>query len=451
MSVQDRVTTTVTRITGRRYIIVVGLMIIMALAYLDRVNFSVAAPSIIKEFGLTTGDFGLLSSAFNWTYLVVLIPVGIISDKLGSKIGLPLAIILWSVAAALTGFSTGFVILLVVRLLMGIGEAPVTTVGQIVIREWAPVRERATISSLFTSGSLFGPAIGSVIAAFLIVSYGWRASFVVVGAFGVIVGIVWWLIYSTPERSRWLPERERDYIIANRDTTAGVEEGAGQKMGVLRLLRVPTVWGLGIAQGTLVYTSYLFLTFLPLYLVQQLKLVEFSAGWVTGVIYGVSTVLCLAIGFFSDRIARRVGATSRRLKTRRWTLVIVMLAGIPLLILPFVSSLGVIIAIVCWVLGFNYAGVSLVYTLTNELTVDKKAIGRQVALITIGGNIFGLLAPIVTGYIVQATGSYLIPFLLAAVLTIIGAVVVFFLARHPLQTRRALHEAELAGKYDSAA
>lgn len=450
MTIHDKVAGAAASIPHRRYIISFGLLFLMTLAYMDRVNFSVAGPLILKEFGLTSGQFGLMSSAFNWTYLVLLLPMGILSDRIGPKIALPMFVVIWSMAAGATGFATGFTFLIVGRMLLGIGESPINTAGQIVIREWTPEPERGTVASMFNSGALVGPAVGSVVAAFLIANFGWRASFLFVGAFGLVVGVVWYLIYSAPEKSRWLPARERDYIVASRETHAGVAGDAVQKMSLIKLLRVPTIWGVALAQGTLVYTGYLFLTFMPLYLVQVRGLADFGAGWVTGVTYGIATVGCLLIGWIADKIVRRAEPDTK-LKQRRWSVIIVILASAPLLVLPLVSSTTLAIGIICWVLAFNFSGISLIWALVADLTVDKNAIGRQFALITIGGNIMGLLAPIVTGYVVDATGSYTVPFLIAGLLTVIGALLISFLARWPLQTGRALVAAGKSGHYGNAA
>jgi ACS family glucarate transporter-like MFS transporter len=353
---------------------------------------------------------------------------------------LPIFIVVWSIAAGLTGFATGFAFLLVFRMLLGIGESPVTTAGQVVIREWTPEPERGTVSSMFTSGSLFGPAIGAVVAAILIRNTGWRASFLIIGAFGIVIGVAWYLVYSAPERSRWLPKAEREYVVASRETHAGIAPEKMQQMGVLKLLAVPSVWGCAIAMGTLVYTGYLFLTFLPLYLVQVQGFEGYGAGWVTGVTYGVATLGCLTVGFVADRAARRA-TEAQRGSIRRRTLTIAMVASVPLLLLPLINATWLIVVVVCWVLSFNFAAISLIFTLASDLTVDKRAIGRTTALITIGGNTFGLAAPIVTGYVVDATGSYTVPFLIAGGLAVVGAVLVTVLARRPLQTAKALQEA----------
>lgn len=426
------------RVTRRRYVIAVGLLFLMTLGYMDRVNFSVAGPTILHQFGLSAGTFGLLSSSFSWTYLIVLIPVGILADRISIKIALPLFIVIWSLAAGITGLSTGIGILLVSRLLMGIGESPTISFGQVVMREWTPASERAFFGSMFNSGSLVGPAVGSVLAAFLIASLGWRASFFILGGFGLLVGIVWYFIYSSPEKSRWLPAAEREHILRERETHAGIKSDVIQKMTISSLLRTKTMWGFIITQGCLVYTNYLFLTFLPLYLVQERHLKDFGAGWVTGVTYGLAFVGCLGFGVIADRLARRAKDSKRRLVIRRWSLVIVILLGVVLLALPWVSSTPWVIAIVCWVEAVDFAGISLNWALASDLVVDKSAIGRQFALVTVGGNILGLIAPIVTGYMIDWTGSYTVPFIIAGLLLGVGAVASGLLSRKPLQPAAVL-------------
>ncbi len=199
-STEDSIGQRTTQPTGsRRLVIAVGLLLITTLGYIDRVNMSVAAPHVIDQFGLSKGRFRIASSAFNWTYALFLVPVAVLADRVGTKVMLPLAIVIWSLGAGATGLATGLASLIAARLLMGVGESPVFPAGNLVIREWAPATERGRVSGLLNAGQLVGPAIGAVVAAYLINVFGWRASFFILGLFGVLVGLIWYAAYSRPE------------------------------------------------------------------------------------------------------------------------------------------------------------------------------------------------------------------------------------------------------------
>jgi len=430
-NVNQSVTTAVNSATStrrRRLAIAVGLLFIMTLGYADRVNVSVAAPHIIDEFGLSKGQFGIVSSAFNWTYALLLIPVGTLADKVGTRLLLPLSIVVWSLGAGLTGASVGLVTLLAARLLMGAGESPVYPGGNLVVREWAPATERGFFTGMLNAGSLAGPAIGAVVAAYLVTSVGWRESFFILGGFGVVVGIVWFVVYDTPEKSKWLTPDERDHILATREVATSGADQVPMRLG--SLLRTQTIWGLMVTQGCAVYTNYLFLSFLPLYLVDTRGLEDLGAGWVTGVTYGIAAVGSLGVAVLSDRALR---GKDVRTGVRRRSVVTTLLMAAPLLALPWVSNIALIVVLISWVLVFVFSAITLNYALAGDLTVDKRSAGRVFALVTLGGNLFGLLAPIVTGYLVDGTGSYTLPFVVAVVLLGIGAVASARLSRRTLQ------------------
>lgn len=415
------------RTGNRRLIIAIGLLLIITLGYIDRVNMSVAAPHIIDKFGLSKGQFGIVSSAFSWSYALCLVPVGLLADRVGTKVMLPLAIVLWSVGAGVTGLAVGFGSLIVARLVMGVGESPVFPAGNLVIREWAPATERGRFSGLLNAGQLAGPAVGAVVAAYLVSAAGWRASFYILGAFGVLVGLIWFAVYSKPESSRWLSRGERAHILATRDT---LESETAVPMRLTSLLRTKTMWGLMLTQGCAVYTNYLFLSFLPLYLVDTRGFKDLGAGWVTGVTYGVAAVGSLVAAAVSDRSLRGRDVSNG---ARRGSLIVMMLLGLPLLALPWISSTVLVIVLISWVLVAAISSISLNYALAGDLTVDRASAGCVFGLTTLGGNLFGLLAPIVTGYLVDWTGSYTWPFIVAALLLFIGSVITTVLSRKPLQ------------------
>jgi ACS family glucarate transporter-like MFS transporter len=416
------------KIGRRRYTIAVALGLIACLGYMDRVNFSIAASHIIEEFGLTTGDFGLATSVFSWAYLLCLIPIGIMADKRSSRFMLAIAIIVWSVGAGLTGLATGVGTLIVARLILGAGESPNFPVGNLVVREWAPAKERGAFTGALNAGTVVGPAIGAVVAAYLIVSVGWRGSFLILGGVGIIVGLIWFAVYRRPEQAKWLSSSEREYILANRGTAATAE--AVKPMGIRKLLRTRAIWGLMLTQGTAVYTSYLFLSFLPLYLQSERGLAILSSGWVTGLIYAIAAVGSIAVAIFSDRLLRKTDVSRGG---RRKVVAVILLLALPLVALPWVTDITMIIVLVSWVILLDTAAITLNWALASDLITDKASSARAFALVAVGGNLFGLLAPIVTGYLVDWTGSYTAPFIVAAVLLLVGAASTLFLANRPMR------------------
>ena len=249
--------------TWKRGWICLFLFTLAMINYVDRVALSVAGKAIAAEFSLSPVAMGYLLSSFLWTYLVCLIPMGILVDRLGSKKVNAGGIALWSVATMLTGGAWSYASLMATRLAMGVGEATTFPAGGRVVREWVPRGERGLVNGIFMGGTQFGPAIGSVLVAWLISRLGWRTSFVVVGAVGFVWLVAWLIWYDKPERVSWLPQAERDYILSQRDADSEALQQHGGASRVLYLHKSRTMIGLAVAQGCTVYTLYLCLTWLP--------------------------------------------------------------------------------------------------------------------------------------------------------------------------------------------
>ncbi|MEV4666371.1 MFS transporter [Microbacterium sp. LWO12-1.2] len=422
-----------TAVGGRRYIIGIGLMLLVTLGYMDRINWSIAGSHIIEEFGLTTGQYGILTSVFSWAYLALMIPVGLMADRWGARLLLPISIIVWSIGAGMTGAATGLTALVVARLLLGAGEAPMYPVGNSVISEWAPRQERARFTGLLNAGALFGPAIGAVVAAYLIASLSWHASFFILGGVGIVFGLIWLLVYNTPEKTKWLRPAEREYILRERvDPQVAAQGYSTTPLTLPVLLRTRTMWSLLIAHGCAAYTNYLFLSFMPLYLEKERGLEGLGSGWVTGITYAVAAVGSIILAYLADRL---VPADKLHSGGRRKLVTAAMVAALPLLVLPFVDNVVAIVILIAWVLIMITSAMTLNFALAGDLIQGNPSKGRVFALVQVGGNTFGLLAPIVTGFLVDGTGSYTIPFILAGLLLAVGATLTAKFSRGSLASK----------------
>ena len=421
----------------RRYYVAVMLLLMVMLGYIDRVNMSIAGPSVAKSLGLSPGTLGILFSAFFWSYTLMLVPVGWISDRFGTRIVIPLAIVVWSVGALATGLTNRFATMIGARLVLGIGEAPVYPTGNLVVREWAPLKERGMFTGMLNAGALIGPAIGAVVAAYLVSAIGWRESFYILGGFGLVLAVIWAFTIRRPERVGWLNPQEREYIVENRNLTSAPGETPADTvpMSLPSLLRQPSMWGLLLTQGCAVYTQYLFLTWLPTYMVSVRNEQLLSAGWLTGAIYAAAAVFSILIARGSDWfVTRRQGSGGER----RIVVIVLMLLSAALVIVPFVQNLTVVLFLFAWTLTMITTAITLNIALTSDLIVDESSGGLAFGLLILGGNAFGLSAPIITGFLVGSTGSFNIPFLFAVFLILVGALLSWLLVNRPLQPGSAV-------------
>ena len=426
----------------RRGWIAVFLFSLSMINYMDRIALSIAATPIAREFKLTAVGMGYLFSSFIWSYALFLIPMGFLIDRFGTKRMAGVGIFIWSAATALTGTASTFGGLLMARLVMGGGESVSNPVGAKVIRQWIPANERGMVTSMFNSGSYAGPAICSVILGSLIALYGWRISFVIAGGIGFLWLAAWLIFFNAPEKTKWLKAEERDKIIRERDTkTIGAAPVSSESTGLLSLMRTPTLWGLAITQGCNVYTQYLFLTWLPSYLQASRGLSISHTGLFSAVPYAAAVILCVFVGRLSDKYLKRSGVGSGR---RRNAVALAMLAGTAILAVPFISNLTVLLVVFSITLTGIASTTSLNFALLNDLLPNSRDVAKAMAFVVVGGNIFGMIAPIATGYVVAASGSYDWAFGIAGLLLLAGATVVLTMTRSPMIVRPKPAGAEAA-------
>jgi MFS family permease len=394
--------------------------------YFDRTILAIAMPELARVFSLGPVATGYLLSAFIWTYAPCQLPAGLILDRWGTRKTAARCIALWSAATVVAGAAMSYPILIVTRLVLGIGESPTFPLAARAIREWAPVRERAQAFAISGAGSAFGTAFGSVFMAWLLGLVGWRLAFVISGSLGFVWIAFWLLFFRQPEEAGWLPDAEREMILAERSPGGTVEASA---MSLREMLSYQTMWGLFLVQGCVNYTQYLFLTWLPTYLVQSRGLNIMHSGIQTAICYLGAMLLTLAFGRICDSL---LTPEAVRAGKRRNAVMIFAFGASVMVLAPFTQSQVLLLAEIT----FSLACVSSVfvntYSLTNDLLHAGKSIGAAVGWIQLGGNLFGLIAPIATGYIVAATHSYTSAFVLAGILLIIGALITLTMTRKPV-------------------
>ena len=408
-----------------RILIYVLLLTACTINYVDRVVLSVSAPQIVKEFGLSTIELGYLFSAFLWSYLVCVLPWGVYVDRVGTRVSTANGMAIWSVATLLTGLSWNFSVAFCTRLLMGFGESSTYPAGARTIREWMPAGERGVATTVFNCGGYAGPALGSILMGYVVTSYGWRFGFFVAGALGLVWLVAWLAYFRQPEEATFIGEEERRKILAER----GGDTIPGTASPVSALLKCSSIWGTFVTQGCAVYTVYLFLTWLPTYLQATRGLTILKSGFYTAIPYAVAVPGTIFIGWLSDRLLRGAPVESGR---RRTLVAIMMLCSSGILLTPWITDTTVLLTVFSISLTSIGSAVGLNIALLNDLLRNPANIGRANGILVTGGNLVGLAAPIVTGYVVSGTGNYDYAFLVAGALLLVGASVCLIFTRDPI-------------------
>jgi MFS family permease len=413
--------------SSKRIYIAALLFLNLFINYMHRINLSVAAPAIAKDFRWDAGKMGLLFSSYQWTYCIFLLLWGWASDRIGTRWVNGLSVTIWSIAGMLTGVATSFAGILTTRLALGAGEAASFPTSAKVVRQWFPANERGLATAIFNAGSFAGPAFSAPLVAWLLLKEGWRVSFMITGSFGFIWVVLWLALFRNPQECSWLPEKERDYILAE---TVSQPKGFGPPRGtLLRLMGRKTMWGLFLTQGCCAYTMLLFLFWLPSYLVQSRHLSLVKASWFTSVPYLCAVVVGLLVGKLSDSV---LSYNAIKQGKRRNLLMVFILLSSVVLLTNVVANEHVLLLLISISLACISSALSLNIALTNDLAWNPEMVGIAVGFLILGGNIFGSLVPIVTGYIVKWTGSFDYAFYLAGFLLFMAAVACFTMTRVPL-------------------
>lgn len=385
--------------TARPQWIVVLLGLAVMLTYVDRGAIAIAAPLMKDELHLSASGFGLAVSAFFWAYAPLNVVTGWLCDRFCVYRLLAGGLALWALSTALTGLAGGLVVLVLLRLLLGLGESIVFPGSSKIIAAQVSEDGRGLANALPAAGIAFGPAVGTLAGGLILLSFGWRAVFLVFGGV-TLLWLIPWASASKPLRSAVL--------------TAPVVD----PFPVGRLLRTPALWAMGIGHFFNNYGFYFLVSWLPLYLV---KTRGFTIGEMTAVTtfgFALQGVVALVGGRWSDGLVRG-GVDEGRL--RRRLLAFAQLCGAASVAGIFVSqSLG---ALALWLAVAGVAagiGATNLYALAQQFA-GPRAAGSWVGVQNALGNMSGIVGPIVTGLIVDKLGGYGWAFAAAVGCSLLGA------------------------------
>ena len=279
----------------RRWGIGVLLGVGVLINYVDRVSLSAALPQLKAQFDLSSSDMGLLLGAFFWSYCLLQIPSGMILDRFGVTWVGRIGALLWSIASAIIAFTSGYWGLFAARLVLGVAEAPGFPASSKATGYWFPRRERALATSIFDAAAKFSSVIGVPLVAFVVVEFGWRWGFGVTAMLSLGYFIAFWIFYRDPSADPNLSSVELDYIRAGGATAEGPSEtGTWSMLGYLGLNA--KVWGLTVGFAAYGYSFYLFLTWLPSYLVQNMHMDIIKSAGYAAIPWACATVSDLIVG-----------------------------------------------------------------------------------------------------------------------------------------------------------
>jgi ACS family D-galactonate transporter-like MFS transporter len=385
----------------RRWSTVGLLFVASAINYFDRATMSMALPLIAAEFALGPEQKGLVLSAFFWSYALMQIPIGWCADRLNLRWLYAAAFAVWSIAQGFTGLAGTLTTLIAFRILLGIGESVYLPGGSKIVSLLFAPKERGLPSGLFDFGTRTGLVLEGLIVPWCLLHYGWRRTFVIAGLFGLVWLVPWWLFSPPRLKALRCPKR------ANESRRLAAK--------FLLLIRNRNLLGICLGFFCFDYYWYLLVTWLPDYLVTVRHLTILRAGFYASLpffVFGVSEPIG---GWIADLLVQRGWDETR---TRKGIVTIAFATGLLLIPAARAGSAGAAIALII--------GGSLVGLATGNLLVILQScappnqIGLWTGIENFGGNLAGIVAPLVTGFLISRTGSYLPGFALAAIILIAG-------------------------------
>lgn len=411
------------RIRRVQNVTLVLLFIAGIVNFLDRSSLSVAGEAIRGDLGLSATEFGVLLSAFSLSYGFAQLPSGMLLDRFGPRIVLGAGLIFWSLMQALTGMVNSFSHFILLRIGLGIGEAPFMPAGVKSINDWYVQKERGTAVGIFNSSTVLGQAIAPPALVLMQIAWGWRTMFVVIGLAGIVVGLCWYAWYRN--RAQFdLQQDERLYLAApvQARPTLNFSEWLG-------LFKRRTTWGMILGFSGVNYTGWLYIAWLPGYLQAQQGLSLAKTGWVAAIPFLAAAVGMWVNGIVVDALARRGYDLA---KTRKTAIVVgLLLSALGTLLVVQSSSPAQAVAFISMALFcVHFAGTSawgLVQVLVSEQKVASVA-----AIQNFGSFVFASFAPVVTGWVVDTTHSFNLALVIAACVTFTGALCYFFIVKDPI-------------------
>jgi ACS family D-galactonate transporter-like MFS transporter len=390
--------------------------------YFDRLTLSVAGPDLQRELHIGPAEMGWLFSAFFWTYAVLQIPVGVILDRFGVTVIGRWSAFLWGLASTATACASGFGGIFAARAILGISEAPCFPANAKATGHWFPRHERGLATAIFDSAAKFSNVIGLPVIAYAILKGGWRWGFGVTAILSFGYFAAFYLFYHNPSEHPKITPAEALYIREG----GGVPEGGAPTdlTGMLGyLLGKMKVWGLVVGFSAYGYVVYLFLTWLPGYLVQTMHLNLLTSAGYAAIPWGFATLTDLAVGgWLIDHLVRKGWNETR---VRKSVLVTGMFFGLAVFGATQTTSANWAIFWISISLGGLAAAAPVCWSMPS-LIAPKGGVATIAGIMNFSNNIGGGIAPLATGYIVAKTQSFTNAFLLADVILIIGIISIIF-------------------------
>lgn len=395
-------------------------MVVGIITFLDRINISVAGASIMEDLGLSTRQWGWILSSFILTYGLLQVPLGAWGDRSGQRKVLSLIVLWWSVFTILTGMANGFVMLLVIRFLFGVGEAGAYPNMTGVVGRWFPRKETARAQGFLWAASRIGGALTPLIVIPVMLTLGWRMAFYLLGAMGIVWVIIWYAWFRDhPLQKKGISARELEEIRE--------DEGRADRPEKIRIpwsiiLRRNQFWILLAMYFFYAWGSWFFFSWFPVFLEEGRGFAKTELTYAVAVPFLFSVIGNITGGYLSDRLSARYGLKIGR---KAVSVSALALASVLMFLAGFIP--GKLQVFIFMSLCFGIFDLMLPGAWAICLDIGKKYGGTISGAMNTAGNIGGFACATVFGYLVDATGNYNFPIYVISAMLLISALLFSFL------------------------
>ena len=417
----DHELTASSRRSKARFVILALVAVGTTINYLDRSVMGVAAPSLSADLGFSAAVMGIVFSAFSWSYTAAQIPGGMFLDRFGTRLTYFLSLSVWSLFTVAHGLVSGLASLVGCRLGLGVAEAPCFPTNSRILCTWFPQHERARANSAYSVGQYFGLAFLSPLLFWVVDAFGWRAVFIAAGLVGILFAPVWYWIYRDPHQSRSANRAELHYISAGGGLGADAPRRPFSWTDIWFLLKQRQILGASIGQFAGNSTLVFFLTWFPTYLATERQMDWLKVGVFAMLPYIAASFGVLIGGWVSDTLIKRTGSASIG---RKLPIVAGLLLASTIVGANYVDNNVMVIGIMSLAF-FGQGMVNLGWTLISDVA-PKPLVGLTGGVFNFVTNLAGITTPIVIGFIVATTGSFVGGLAFMGTLALIGALAYVF-------------------------
>lgn len=403
----------------KRTWILVMLIFLGVVTFLDRINITVAGSAIMKDLNLTPDQWGWILSAFILSYGLMQIPMGAMGDKRGHRSTLALIVLWWSAFTAFTGMAGGFVSLILIRFMFGIGEAGSSPCSTGVISRWFPKKEVGKAQGYIWAASRMGGALTPFIVLPVITYLGWRAAFYILGAVGVIWSIVWYLFYrNQPKEMRGITQAEIDEAPVSQMETSSAKVSIPWKS----LLSSKQFWLILSMYFFYAFGSWFFFSWFPTFMELGRGFEKDQLTYAIAVPFVMSMIGNISGGYLTDKLSAKYGLKIGRKALGSSSLIV---SAIFMFLAAFIP--GKMQVFIFLSLAFGIIDLMLPSAWALCIDLGKKYSGAVSGAMNTAGNLGGFVCSLIFGYVVSATGNYNMPLYIIAGMLVISAIIFMFI------------------------